>query len=381
MPVPTLTTLEVDENGTYTAPSGTAYNEVEVDVPLPENAYLLKDIENTPTAIATFSDGANLPMPKLEVEIEPVQSGSGDPSPTNIRPISGWDEVNVSVSGVNVWDEEWELGYLDGGNGQPTTEPTSIRSKNFNGCVPNTNYYGSIPTESAGSAYYIYWYDADKNYISRDNIGNATKMSPSSAIYFKLACYHYGTTYNNDISINYPSSDTSYHAYNGQTYTIDLDGTRYGGKVDLVSGVMTVDRAYVEYDGSNDEAWGNYSSNYKGFPITISDSKIDATNPSTQLMCDKLAVSTVRGPSGEKQIKTYTSTSDNNAIFVSIEDITDKADFLTYLSNNIIEIVYPLATPLTIQLPPTPVISLDGVNNVSADSGDVIDGKYFSKEE
>ena len=57
VPVPTLTPLEVDENGTYTAPSGTAYNEVEVDVPLPENAYLLKDIPNTPTAIATFSDG------------------------------------------------------------------------------------------------------------------------------------------------------------------------------------------------------------------------------------------------------------------------------------------------------------------------------------
>ena len=56
VPETPLSKLTVTENGTYTAPSGTAYNEVEVDVPLPENAYLLKDIPNTPTAIATFSD-------------------------------------------------------------------------------------------------------------------------------------------------------------------------------------------------------------------------------------------------------------------------------------------------------------------------------------
>lgn len=32
------------------------------------------------------------------VSIEPVQSGSGDPSPTNVRPISGWTGANVVVS-------------------------------------------------------------------------------------------------------------------------------------------------------------------------------------------------------------------------------------------------------------------------------------------
>ena len=105
---PVVVALPLDKktitaNGTYKASDDDleGYDEVEVEVPIPANAYLLKDIPNTPTAIATFTDGANLPMPKLEVAIEPVQEGSGDPSPENIRPISGWSAVDVSVSGVN----------------------------------------------------------------------------------------------------------------------------------------------------------------------------------------------------------------------------------------------------------------------------------------
>lgn len=34
----------------------------------------------------------------VKIKIAPIQSGSGDPSPENIRPISGWDAVNVYVS-------------------------------------------------------------------------------------------------------------------------------------------------------------------------------------------------------------------------------------------------------------------------------------------
>lgn len=49
-------------------------------------------------SIITITDGAeNTPLKSAVVNIEPVQSGSGDPSPTNIRPISGWSEVKVWV--------------------------------------------------------------------------------------------------------------------------------------------------------------------------------------------------------------------------------------------------------------------------------------------
>lgn len=47
-------------------------------------------------AIASFDDGADgMPLKSLLVDIEPVQAGSGDPSPENVRPISGWTGCNV----------------------------------------------------------------------------------------------------------------------------------------------------------------------------------------------------------------------------------------------------------------------------------------------
>ena len=53
-------------------------------------------------SVASFADGANVPVKSLIVNIDPVQSGSGDPSPDNVRPISGWSEVNVRHSGADM---------------------------------------------------------------------------------------------------------------------------------------------------------------------------------------------------------------------------------------------------------------------------------------
>lgn len=46
----------------------------------------------------TFTDGANAPLLFCQADIVAVQSGSGDPSPTNVRPIAGFTGCNVTVS-------------------------------------------------------------------------------------------------------------------------------------------------------------------------------------------------------------------------------------------------------------------------------------------
>ena len=52
-------------------------------------------------AFIHITDALASPMQKCEVTIEPVQSGSGDPSPTNVRPITGWTGCNVTHTGKN----------------------------------------------------------------------------------------------------------------------------------------------------------------------------------------------------------------------------------------------------------------------------------------
>ena len=53
-------------------------------------------------AICTFnSQYAGLPLKSHEVDITAIQSGSGIPSPDNVRPISGYSAINISQSGAD----------------------------------------------------------------------------------------------------------------------------------------------------------------------------------------------------------------------------------------------------------------------------------------
>ena len=80
-------------------------------------------------AVASLSDGADdIPVKALTVSIRPAQSGSGDPSPDNVRPISGWTGVTISHSGEDTSDPEiitisWqsEAGTIYGGTLDVTT--------------------------------------------------------------------------------------------------------------------------------------------------------------------------------------------------------------------------------------------------------------------
>lgn len=91
----TIEDLTITANGEYRAPSGKAYGKVTANVPAPSNAIYKQTLSNLPQPIATFT-GADAPIDSLKASIEGVQSGSGDPSPSNIRPISGWSSAIIT---------------------------------------------------------------------------------------------------------------------------------------------------------------------------------------------------------------------------------------------------------------------------------------------
>jgi hypothetical protein len=243
---PALMSKTITERGTYKASDDgvRGYNEVDVEIPY-------TDIHVATGPIATF-EGEDLPLKSLTASIVPVQAGSGDPSPSNIRPISGWSSVGVTDCAVNIWDEEWEVGDIDA-QGNPTSSTTLIRTKNFNPCKPSTTYKVVTPSNTS---MYMKYYDKDKNFIAPTVAAGSTITTPSNCYYFKFVIGSaYGTTYNNDISINYPSTDTEYHAYSGTTTTIPfVDGQGqsvevFGGECDVVNGVVTPCPYYASYNG------------------------------------------------------------------------------------------------------------------------------------
>lgn len=65
-------------------------------------SHIIQTVTGNP---AYFDDGAdNLPMKSVIVAIIATQEGSEDPSSENIRPISGWDDITVYHSDVNIED-------------------------------------------------------------------------------------------------------------------------------------------------------------------------------------------------------------------------------------------------------------------------------------
>lgn len=177
---------------------------------------------------------------KLTANINAYQEGAGDASPTNIRSIHGKDNININVTGINIWDEEWELGNIDTTTGASVADDTRIRSKNYISVIPNTQYY------MQGVRFRLTEYDINKNFILAPNgtsyigtNGDGIIFTTSPLTYYIrfVATSDYGLTYNNDISINYPSSDHDYHSYNDNIKNIAVNFTKTYNKPYLTQAI------------------------------------------------------------------------------------------------------------------------------------------------
>ena len=206
--------------------------------------------------IASFPDGADgLPVKDLTVSIEPVQSGSGDPSPTNVRPISGWTGCNVTRTGVNIWDEEWELGTLNTSTGEKVVSSSWIRSKNFVRVEPGKTYSVVKSDLSSSKSIFIVYYAVEDTTTSVGNYfriqaNGDTFTAPYNSNYLLFTINQ--TTYSNDISINSIPADTSYHASHVQTIPISWQssaGTVYAASLDALAGLLKVRPYYASYNG------------------------------------------------------------------------------------------------------------------------------------
>lgn len=341
-----------------------------------------KSIANTPTDIASFDDGTANPMPSLEISIEPVQSGSGDPSPSNVRPISGWSGANVTRTGVNVWDEEWERGSLNTYTGQPGDSNSKIRTVNYIPVLPNTEY------RIVGYALAIYEYGSDNSFIGYTTYSVGTFITGANTYFIKWT--RTGTSYANDISINYPSTDTSYHAYQGSILSIpfhdnsDNPITVYGGRLNVTSGSCLSYDSTIQLSSINSFSSDEVNTNgYIRYNCAVSD-KAQNYN----IMCDKIKVITNYTVPVDASSELISGSSASDKLYFTINSARLTGDLSTasgrnqalktLLQTDDIQVAYELATPQTYQLTPAQVTTLLGKNNIFADCGQILEGEYFA---
>lgn len=224
--------------------------------------------------IASFSDGAeDTPLKSCVVSFGPIQEGTGDPGPENIRPISGRTGLSAVRCGKNLLPSLVDGTYSGNGvtaeveDGVCTFSGTTTASGNAF-IIPLSEPY--IIPENA----YMHYLNSVANAslaphfepTSNPAVGFGPTCSPvnrifgmpnSAGITIERARFYIsnGVTISGTFSpmICFTDSAIPYEPYKGSTYAVNWEaeaGTVYGGTFDVVSGKLTVDRAYIaSYDG------------------------------------------------------------------------------------------------------------------------------------
>ena len=318
-------------------------------------------------AICNFNTSLVKPLVNLKAYFEATQE-SGTPTPQSPKAISGVSAVNVTHCGANIWNEQWELGGFAFANGTLTPSTDRIRNKIPIKVKPNTQYFAVAPARFA-----VGYYDKDGNYLGyQDNKDNSifTTKPDTDYIYFFCVVASYG----NNISINTNTSDTTYHAYNGNVVTIALGGTYYGGYVEQDKDgkrVLTPTYKYLKIEIDN--AWTLYSEGNQTniFRRQYYVSTADAPKSENNQMCNVATLDAQAYQTSDSRLNTFVLGTSRTLYFqLSKTDYPTVDAFKNYLANNDIYIRYELATPLEpINLTDgEPIITFNGDNNIYNDS-------------
>ena len=353
------------------------------------------------SSLVTFDTDMVAPLKECKVHFSPVQEGSGDPSPENVRPIKGWTGLTAYRIGQNIWDEQWEQGNYNASTGEPTVGYNSnIRSKATSPIPvkPNTSYYVYI-----GAAINVrcLFYTKNDEFLSAPTaVRNGIITSPPNARLMRFYVGSgYGGTYGNNIAINYPATATAYEPYQGQTHALDWTdeaGTVYGGYVDLVTGEVW--ETYYEFvvDGTLTPQLGGTSYNgteatNRFFWLPRQTSHTSPTITVGDLFCDK-AVNYERGTwsdpnsrKGEFCINAFTQLHvvfTNDVVGITEEDSqSDRSTKIkAWLTDNPMTFVLPLRWPtLVTTLTPTELRTLIGTNNIWSTANGNVTAEYWTR--
>ena len=348
--------------------------------------------------IVSFETDSESVFSKLQVNLEPIQEGSGTPSPSNVRPIRGYGGVDVNVVGKNFLGVKKGTSGTSGGVTATINEDGSIT---LNGTATSnavvignlaTGYFGSGAGQNDGKKHipkgqYIMTTGLTTNIGVRLQVYGTNQSSgvgDISAIIQTAVesmftiddtyAYNYARlfveagTYDN-VTIKpmlrlASETDSTYEPYQGSTYTTDLPQTCYGGTLDLISGKLVVDRAMVVFDGTQSDLGVSVLS---GFTQVSWAGYISIGITSAEFVSDTFEFDGTTVGVG----KIYPSPIAPRMFFGMPTSITNQNEAQEWFRQHPTSVVYPLATPQTYQLTPQQVNTLVGTNNVWSEQGNI----------
>ena len=326
-----------------------------------------------------YASGTNTSATISDFQIELGSTVTSFSAYSNICPISGWSAVNVTRTGKNLMVKPfvfWNTVTTDLSNYFFIKAGTYTFSFD-NGEVANWRYLVRLKDLSGN----ILSDDAHKpnsalNYISTTSgFGNeANTTATSLTLTIAKDCYirilfwggatSQSTTFS-DEQLELGSSATTYEQCSSDTVTIDLDGTRYGGTLDVTAGKLTVDRA-VQDLGQLD--WTYQSGSTRFYSTGLQSSiKPPSSNSATIKACCTAYKYTSLDLLSATGSDMACAVSNTKNVYVRDTRYTDKDALKAALSG--VTLVFELNSTFTVQLTEQEIEALYGKNNVWCNTG------------
>lgn len=331
-------------------------------------------VEDTATGNPlTFNTNAAKPLKSLLIPFTPTQSGTGDPSPENVRPIAGVTGLTAYHAGANLVNEsDIVTGYAISANGTV--------SQNSGACyvdyMPVLNGKAYIISARNGQEawnYRLHGYNAEKQWVKQIDITNVAyqgeyslQFEPEDGIAF--------------IQLSMSKEATDVSLIEGESFPVDWTdeaGTVYGGTLDLVTGVLSV--GWVEktvselrLDKKADHIFQGYFSDRK-YGAGVFSIISDTYKTITAVVSTGSTIETIYAQYGDG---IYIN-SGSGTFYICDSNYTEVEAFQTAMAN--VQIAYELATPQETQLTPEQVAALVGDNTIWTDTNGENTAVYLKK--
>lgn len=345
-------------------------------------------------AIVALPNAEEAPLVNCLVDINAVQSGSGTPSPTNVRPISGFDTATIYVRGKNILNPTFttktengvtfenvdktvkitgtasaysfcNLNYTNGVLAIPKGRPLKLAGGFSNSIYLTACYFKegtstTITAATSKSGEFVPFTIPEDASTSWIRVNVAAGATADMAI-LPMVCAD-GTT------------DAAFKPYDARSFTksVSLGQTVYGGTLDVVSGELKVTHAFLTLDGTG--SYGQSSGTASGSIIltraitSLAPTKGD--NDTIGIVSNYLP-ETTSYTSWRSATPSITTNNAGNNIWLRLPNVSTKDEGISYLTSNPLQIVYPLATPQTYTLTGQEVTPIIGQDTIWANSGDV----------
>lgn len=381
--------------------------------------------------IVHFKTDMKAPLKECVVNFSPIQEGTGTPSTTNIRPIKGFDDIYLIRCGKNLLRPfssgtsggiTWTT--MDDGSvhasGEKTSSGTLQRTSFVNpGYIPGSPAAGTMTNDFNKGIMLKYggsWNPDGKKYfdiypwdITTSARPKQTSTSTTNAVsvYYdtdvakaylpanhvfraSLRCNTMNVTY--DDYVFHPwvyfddEEDETFEKPMREEVDIPFDsiGTIYGGSLDLITGTLTTDYAFIELDGT--ESWASNqgdSEQSKYFRLLLPKSVLVSSN---YRGCSHYSNVNVLTTTTQVGFHAYTSSNGGNKNLrfrPNLSEISDLEQWKNFLAEQKaagtpVQCWWRYTEPVTYQLTPQQILTLKGTNNIWSNANGDVEIKYWT---